>query len=245
VETKARSKTAEFDSTRNSPIPGRSTLVIKGLSLRYLDRVVLDDVGLEVKAGQSVSIMGPSGAGKSSLLSAVLGLVRPDSGSIQLNGTVVKAGSSSGMARLRRDEIGVIFQSGELLPELSPTENVALAGLLAGTSPSEAGGRANQLLAALGVPSGDRSVTEFSGGEQQRVAVARALMNRPSLLLADEPTGSLDPDTRDQVIDILFEVPQRFNCALIVVTHDPVVAARADRQLVLTAGRLLNPSDGN
>lgn len=235
----AQQAVSEIHTASIRPPARPSTLSIKGLTLSYRDRVVLNNVDLDVTAGESVSVMGPSGAGKSSLLSGVLGLIKPDRGSISINGAIIKAGSSSAMSRLRRDEIGVIFQSGELLPELSPIENVILAGLLAGMPPSKAHTRATELLTALGVPTGARSVTEFSGGEQQRVAVARSLMNRPSLLLADEPTGSLDPRTRDQVIDLLFRVPQQFNCVLIVVTHDPVVAGRATRQMVLDEGHLV------
>jgi putative ABC transport system ATP-binding protein/lipoprotein-releasing system ATP-binding protein len=197
-------------------------------------------VDLLVETGNSVSVMGHSGAGKSSLLSVVLGLVRPDAGTIDIKGRPVMAGNSSAMSRLRREEIGVVFQSGELLPELSPTENVLLPALLAGVPAEEAKTRAADLLARLGVPRGDRSVTEFSGGEQQRVAVARALMNRPSVLLADEPTGSLDPATRDQVVELVFSVPQQFDCALVVVTHDPAVAARADHHLALHHGQLVD-----
>jgi lipoprotein-releasing system ATP-binding protein len=219
---------------------GRPALQVSGAHLAYGERVVLDGLDLVVQRGRSASVMGPSGAGKSSLLSIVLGLVRPDSGTVEVNGQPVKAGNSSAMSRLRREEIGVIFQSSELLPELSPVENVVLAGLLAGMAAEEAAARAMDLLAQLGVPSGDRSVTEFSGGEQQRVAVARALMNRPSVLLADEPTGSLDPVTRDQVVELIFSVPKLFGCALVVVTHDPAVAGRADQQLRLQAGRLVD-----
>ena len=219
---------------------GRPALQVTGVHLTYGRRVVLDGLDLVVEAGRSVSVMGPSGAGKSSLLSIVLGLVRPDSGAIVVNGQLVKAGNSSAMSRIRREEIGVIFQSGEMMPELSPVENVALAGLLAGATAAAATARAADLLTQLRVPDGDRSVTEFSGGEQQRVAVARALMNQPSVLLADEPTGSLDPATRDQVVELLFRVPEQFGCALVVVTHDPSVADRADRQLSLHAGRLVD-----
>lgn len=173
-----------------------------------------------------------------------MGLARPDSGSITINGRLIKPGSSSRTSRVRREDIGVIFQAGELLPELSPEENVILPGLLAGMSAGDAAQRARDLLARLGVPSAPRSVTEFSGGEQQRVAVARALMNRPSVLLADEPTGSLDPATRDQVVQLVFSVPADFECALVVVTHDPAVAHRADRQLDLHDGALIERARG-
>jgi putative ABC transport system ATP-binding protein/lipoprotein-releasing system ATP-binding protein len=141
--------------------------------------------------------------------------------------------------QMRRQQIGAVFQDDSLLPELSPVENVALAGLLAGLSAREAQGRADAMLRQLGVPVAERSVADFSGGERQRVAVARALINEPVLLLADEPTGSLDPTMRDQVCDLLFDVPTRFGCGLVVVTHDPVVAGRADRWLALDEGRLV------
>lgn len=218
---------------------GRSALRVAGLTVTYGAREVLTDVDLEVPQRSSVSVMGSSGTGKSTLLSCVLGLLRPDKGRIEVDGSLVEVGRQSKTARLRREKMGVLFQSGELLPELSPLENVALPGLLAGMSSREAQSRASELLSQLGVPKGDRSVEEFSGGEQQRTAVARALINRPSLLLADEPTGSLDPQARDQVSDMLFEVPALFQCGLVVVTHDPVVAARATQQVKLVGGRLI------
>ncbi|MDQ1293541.1 MAG: lipoprotein-releasing system ATP-binding protein [Actinomycetota bacterium] len=132
----------------------------------------------------------------------------------------------------------MVFQSGELFDDLSPVENVLVVGLLAGQRPERARERAEELLGNLGVPQGAKSLGELSGGERQRVAVARALMNRPVLLLADEPTGALDPQTRDQMLEILFEAPERYGCALVVVTHDPAVAARADRAFWLSDGVL-------
>ncbi len=132
----------------------------------------------------------------------------------------------------------MIFQSGELLPELSPLENVMVSGLLAGRPVTEARRHAEQLLATLGVSTQWRAVTEFSGGEQQRIAVARALVNEPRLVIADEPTGSLDPETRDQVIDVMFGLPDRYGCSLLLVTHDPVVADAASRTLRLADAAL-------
>jgi putative ABC transport system ATP-binding protein/lipoprotein-releasing system ATP-binding protein len=144
------------------------------------------------------------------------------------------------LAQVRRESIGMVFQSGELLPELSPEENVMVAALLAGKDVATAQRLARDILASLGVPSGSRSVTEFSGGERQRVAVARALVNRPRLVLADEPTGSLDPATRDTVTELLYQLPRQFDCALVVVTHDPVVAQQADQLVNLDQHQLIH-----
>ncbi|CCH77149.1 putative transporter subunit: ATP-binding component of ABC superfamily [Nostocoides japonicum T1-X7] len=212
---------------------------VAGLSLRFADRVVLDGADLVVERASSVAVTGGSGSGKSSLLLCLLGLLRPDAGAIEIDGSPVAFGRAGASARLRREKVGAVFQDGSLLPELSPRENVALAGMLAGLPAAEAATRAEELLDRLGVPAGSRSVDEFSGGEQQRIAVARALMNRPVLLLADEPTGSLDPATRNQVCDALFALPGELGCGLVVVTHDPAVAARADRRLRLVDGCLV------
>jgi putative ABC transport system ATP-binding protein/lipoprotein-releasing system ATP-binding protein len=198
----------------------------------------LDNIALNVLSGESVAVMGRSGSGKSSLLSCILGLVKPDSGEIMIDDQKVVSGRRSRMAKIRREKLGIVFQSGELLPELSSTENVLIAGLLAGQPIAQARERCAKLLEQLGIPAGTRTISEFSGGERQRVAVARALMNQPRLLLADEPTGSLDPQTRDQVIEMLFEVPATYGCALVVVTHDPVVAERAGECYWLEEGIL-------
>lgn len=190
---------------------------------------------MSVEAGRSIAVVGKSGTGKSTLLSCLLGLVRPSRGEIVIDGEVV---TRKNAARVRRQKLGVVFQGGELLCELSPLENVVIAGLLAGLPSMEALDRARSLLDALGVPPGDRTIGQFSGGEQQRVAVARALICQPRLLLADEPTGSLDVDTRDEVIEVLCTVPERFNCAMVVVTHDPVVADSCGRVMRLASAQL-------
>lgn len=231
-------RSCEASHSRLRSPTGPRTLTIEGLTLSYRDRVILNDIDLDVAAGESVSVIGPGGAGKSSLLSAIMGLIEPDRGSISIDGVIVSGASSSATSRLRRDRVGVILQAEMLLPELSPLENVILAGLVAGMSPGEAHARATDLLTACGVPLEERSVTEFSGIERQRVAVARSLVNRPDLVLADEPTGLLDPPARDQLIDLLLSLPGQFNCALIVVTPDPAVAGCASRQMVLDEGQL-------
>jgi lipoprotein-releasing system ATP-binding protein len=211
-----------------------------------IDDVVYDVAGrrllagadLAVRPGQSVSVMGPSGSGKSSLLMCVMGLVRPDSGRVSVAGQDMNRLSSRALAAHRRRHIGMVFQFGELLPELTPVENVMIASLLAGDSVGDARSRSEKLLADLGVPEAT-GTQDLSGGERQRVAVARALVNTPELLLADEPTGSLDGKQRAAVADLLFSTPRAHGCALVVVTHDETVARLADVQLHLVDGKLV------
>lgn len=214
-------------------------LAIRDLSLSYGPRLILDAVSVSVSRREAIAVIGKSGCGKSSLLSCVLGLLRPDSGEILVDGHVVKAGSSKPMTLLRRTHIGMVFQSGQLLPELTPRENVVIAGVLAGLTARQARERCEQLMTELQIDTEASTTWEMSGGERQRLALARALMNRPAVLLADEPTGSLDPETRDQVTDVLFSVPSAFDCALVTVTHDPVVAGGAARTYALEAGKLV------
>ncbi len=210
-------------------------------ALRYAaaGRTLLDEVELRVHPGESAAVTGPSGSGKSTLLNCALGLIRPDAGRISIAGTDLAGLSSRALARHRRDSVGMVFQFGELLPELTPLENVALAALLAGAKRSAAFRRARELLEQLGVPVEGTPTADLSGGERQRAAVARALVNRPTLLLADEPTGSLDARNRENVAELLFSLPGRWGCAVLVVTHDETVAARADRRYALSEGRLI------
>ncbi|MFE0174676.1 ABC transporter ATP-binding protein [Streptomyces sp. NPDC059002] len=217
---------------------GRAALELVGLACRVPDRLLFTEVDLRLKAGESVSATGASGSGKSTLLMCILGLVKPDAGIVRIAGADVGRMSARALAQHRRDHIGMVFQFGELLPELSPVENVALAGLLSGMHRTEAYDRAADLLNELGVPTRSGSTATLSGGERQRTAVARALINDPSLLLADEPTGSLDQAHRDSVADLLFELPRSRGCALLLVTHDPAIARRADRQVTLADGTL-------
>ncbi|MGA5421922.1 ABC transporter ATP-binding protein [Streptomyces lavendulocolor] len=217
-------------------------LDIERLTCHVPGRTLFEDVTLSVRAGESVAVTGPSGSGKSTLLMSVLGLVRPAAGTVRVAGADLGAMSSRVLARHRRRHMGMVFQFGELLPELSPLENVALAGLLGGMGPGAADRRAARLLDELGVHPVDGRVDTLSGGERQRTAVARALMNEPALLLADEPTGSLDPVHRDAVTELLHTLPATRGCALLLVTHDEAVARRADRCVTLGAGGLV-PQD--
>ncbi|WP_237283386.1 ABC transporter ATP-binding protein [Streptomyces alfalfae] len=213
-------------------------LRIAGLTHEIDDRTLLDRVDLEVRAGESLAVTGPSGSGKSSLLSIVLGLVPPKAGKVVVAGENVVGMKGRRLSRHRRKNIGMVFQFGELLAELSPVENVAISALLDGVPREDAYRRSHELLAELGVRTDGALTGQLSGGERQRVAVARALIGEPALLLADEPTGALDTGTRDLVADLLFDLPRTRGCALLVVTHDPAIAGRADRTLRLDSGSL-------
>ncbi|MFJ7268013.1 ABC transporter ATP-binding protein [Streptomyces sp. NPDC099050] len=219
-------------------------LQVEGLCHRLGERVLLDGVDLDVQPGESMAIMGPSGSGKSTLLMCILGLIKPDRGSIKVDGQELAGLSARLLAKLRRAHIGVVFQFGELLPELTPVENVALPMLLGGGDHHDAYKRATDLLTELGVPDVGTPTGLLSGGERQRAAVARALITEPRVLLADEPTGALDPRAREAVADLLFAVSQQRGCALLVVTHDPAVAARAGSTQQLEAGVLSSAWDG-
>jgi putative ABC transport system ATP-binding protein len=214
---------------------------LSGLSLHYRlgdTRIdVLRSVQLSVAEGQSVAITGPSGSGKTSLLLLLSGLERPAEGRIRVNGTELGALDADGLADLRRDHIGIVFQSFHLLPSLSALDNVALPLQMAGQRDAHA--RAAALLRRVGL--GERQhhePSQLSGGEQQRVAIARALVHRPRLLLADEPTGNLDDHTGESIRELLFELNREAGTTLVLVTHDPAFAARCDRVLRLHDGQL-------
>jgi predicted ABC-type transport system involved in lysophospholipase L1 biosynthesis ATPase subunit len=222
---------------------GRShseALCAHGLRAVLGGRAVLDHVDLSLDEGSSVAVVGPSGSGKTTLLMLLAGITRPSAGALSVAGRDLVSSSDRDRAAVRLTEIGVVYQFGELLPELTPVENVALPALMAGMGRDEGFTRAAALLEDLAVDGAvDVPTSALSGGERQRVAVARALVNRPSLLLADEPTGSLDGDTTEIVADLLYSLPGDRSCAMVVVTHNERVAARADRVLELRAGCLV------
>ena len=201
---------------------------------------VLDEVDLEVEPGEVVAVIGESGSGKSTLLQLLGGLDRPTTGEVRIGGVALQKLGDDALSRVRNERIGFVFQFHHLLREFSALENVMMPQLIAGVSHRAARERARELLAEVGLAARMKhKPSQLSGGEQQRVAVARALVNRPVVLLADEPTGNLDPTTSAYLHDLLFEVSQRHDSSMVLVTHDMHLAARADRILALEAGRLV------
>jgi len=199
-------------------------------------RVVLRGIDLDLSPGEYVAIMGESGVGKSTLLNLIAGLDVPDAGEISLDGAALAGLSDDGLTRLRREKMGFVFQAFHVLPYLSVVQNVALPLNLIGANAHSATQRARAMLDAVGL--GDRissAPRELSGGELQRVAIARALVHAPKLVLADEPTGNLDPDSADQVLALLRDQIKSRQAAGILVTHSHHAAASADRTLVLRA----------
>ena len=216
-------------------------IIVKSLRMRLAAGdhtvTVLDDVTLEIPEKQIVAIAGPSGSGKSTLLGLIAGLDRPTAGSIRLDGLEITTLAESEMARFRRKNIGYIFQSFHLIPTLTAQENVAVPLELRGDPSASA--RSAELLSTVGLQ--DRQShypIQLSGGEQQRVAVARAFACRPAILLADEPTGNLDSATGRQVIDLLLALNRDHGSTLVLVTHDPDLASYADRIITLRDGRI-------
>ncbi|MEZ4395437.1 MAG: ABC transporter ATP-binding protein [Candidatus Krumholzibacteriia bacterium] len=200
---------------------------------------VLADCSLTLNAGEALSILGASGSGKSTLLHILGTLDRPDAGSLRFDGRDLLAAKAREASAFRRKELGFIFQFHHLLPEFSALENVALPGLIARQRRAEAFARASALLARVGLAEREEHRPgELSGGEQQRVAVARALLSKPRLVLADEPTGNLDTATGREVADLLFELTADEGVGLLLVTHDAALATRAHRSLRLDRGRL-------
>jgi putative ABC transport system ATP-binding protein len=213
--------------------------VVKRLPSGGRTLVVLDGVDLAVAPGDFVAILGPSGSGKSTLLGLLAGLDRPTEGSVLLDGEPIEGLDEDALALLRRRKVGFVFQSFQLLGNLTARENVLLPLELAGVPVREARGRADALLAEVGLAErGHHYPSQLSGGEQQRVALARAFGPRPSILLADEPTGNLDAGTGRAALDLLVGMREREGTTLVLVTHDPQVAARAGRRIHLRAGRV-------
>lgn len=200
----------------------------------------LDGVTVDVPPGGALAVTGPSGCGKSTLLALMGGLERPSGGRVSIDGVAISELSAARRASLRRTQIGFVFQADNLQPYLTAIENVALARALAGCDDGE---ETVELLRSLGLRQlAERLPDSLSGGERQRVAVARALVHRPRLVLADEPTGSLDGDNARAVIDLLMSARQRTGATLVVITHDESVAARFERRLALRDGRVAGPA---
>lgn len=234
---------AVLDTTHRPGLP----LAVTDLDLRGLDgRPLASLTRLNVTAGTSLAIRGPSGAGKSTLLHAFSGLVRPAGGQVLWGDTDLASLSDSARTRFRRENVGLIFQDFLLFEELGALDNAALSAAFAPrTARAALRDRAANWLDRLGLAqTGTRRANSFSGGERQRIAVARALSNDPAVILADEPTASLDRATADRLIDDLVALSQDSGRTLIAVTHDEALASRLDRVLTMADGRVVEDSDG-
>jgi putative ABC transport system ATP-binding protein len=220
---------------------------VRGLAMRLTSGGrpvdVLSDITLHVPARQFLAVAGPSGSGKSTLLGLIAGLDRPTAGTVVVAGADLTTMSEDALARFRRDTIGYIFQAFHLIPTLTAVENVAVPLELAGEPGALA--RARLLLAEVGLAErAHHYPVQLSGGEQQRVAVARAVARRPPVLLADEPTGNLDSATGKHIIDLLLSLNRNLGSTLVLVTHDPALAAHADRVVTLRDGRIVSDEPG-
>jgi len=221
-------------------------LVARQLSRTFstgTDRPVraLHDVSLSIPAGQAVSVMGPSGSGKSTLLHCLAGILLPDSGDVSLGGDPVSLAGDAQRSALRLRRFGFVFQDGQLLPELPADENVALPLMLTGVPRKAALAEARAWLGSLGLSGMERRRPgELSGGQAQRVAVARALVHRPAVVMADEPTGALDQAAGAEVMQVLTTATAGIGASLVVVTHDAGVAAWCRRHLVILDGRIVS-----
>jgi lipoprotein-releasing system ATP-binding protein len=210
------------------------------ISKKYGSLEVLKDVNLSLSRGEIVSIVGSSGAGKSTLLHILGTLDQADSGSIQLNGTALHTLTGSTLAKFRNRNLGFIFQFHHLLPEFTALENVCIPAWIAGTDKQQCEERAEFLLGKLGLGGKERNRPgELSGGEQQRVAVARALINQPELVLADEPTGNLDSKHARELHDLFLSLRAEFQQSFLIVTHNRELAALSDRMLEMKDGQML------
>ena len=210
---------------------------VRGLCKRYRDTAVFEHVDFTVDAGEFVAIVGPSGVGKSTLLNCLAGLDRWDAGSVEAAGVLLDSLDESDRAVWRRKHVGFVFQAFHVLPHLDVAQNIGLPLMLLGQPAGERDERVKQMLRQVGLEGlQDRLPQQLSGGQLQRVAIARALAHRPALLLADEPTGNLDPETAARVMDLLVSEARQNGAALVLVTHSDSAAARADRRLRLSAG---------
>ncbi|MDX1489357.1 MAG: ABC transporter ATP-binding protein [Acidiferrobacterales bacterium] len=207
-------------------------------------RAVLDAVNLEISAGEYIAVMGESGIGKSTMLNIIAGLEAPDAGQVMFDGVNLGQLPENTLTRLRREQMGFVFQAFYVLPYLSVAQNVELPLALLRTDAASSRARINEMLHAVGLGSrGDSMPRELSGGELQRVAIARALVHRPKVVLADEPTGNLDPDTAGQILSLLKTQIKENGAAGILVTHSPDAARTADKTYKLTSAGLVEQID--
>lgn len=213
---------------------------IKGVTKSFGSLQVLKGIDLCIEKGEIVSIVGPSGAGKTTLLQILGTLDKPDSGSVVVDGIETSTLSTNKLSEFRNTHLGFVFQFHQLLPEFTAIENIMIPAYIAGMKPKEARNRAEELLAFMGLS--DRAThkpNELSGGEKQRVAVARALMNNPAVILADEPSGSLDSKNKEELHKLFFELRDKFGQTFVIVTHDETLATLTDRTIHLKDGRIV------
>ena len=217
---------------------------IKGVTKSFGSLQVLKGIDLRIEKGEIVSIVGPSGAGKTTLLQILGTLDKPDSGSVVVDGIETSTLLTNKLSEFRNTHLGFVFQFHQLLPEFTAIENIMIPAYIAGMKPKEARSRAEELLAFMGLS--DRAThkpNELSGGEKQRVAVARALMNNPAVILADEPSGSLDSKNKEELHKLFFELRDKFGQTFVIVTHDETLATLTDRTIHLKDGRIVG--EGN
>lgn len=213
---------------------------IKGITKSFGSLQVLKGIDLHIECGEVVSIVGPSGAGKTTLLQIIGTLDHPDSGSIVVNGINVGNLSTSKLSDFRNNHLGFVFQFHQLLPEFTAMENIMIPAFIGGKKTGEAHRRAEELLDFMGLANrSTHKPNELSGGEKQRVAVARALMNNPAVILADEPSGSLDSKNKDELHKLFFELRDRFGQTFVIVTHDESLASLTDRTIYLRDGQII------
>jgi len=202
---------------------------------------ILKGIDLDIGAGETVSVVGPSGSGKTSMMMVIAGLEKATSGAVQIDGTELTGLDEDALALFRRDRMGIVFQNFHLVPTMSALENVAIPAEFAGAS--DAFDRARAGLESVGLGHRvDHYPGQLSGGEQQRVALARAFAGRPKILLADEPTGNLDRDTGAAIIELLFKLSSDHDTTLMLITHDPAIAAKSEREIRIGDGRISGDS---
>ncbi len=228
--------------THPSGAVAESLLAGIDLHRRFGPTVALDGASVEIVAGEVIALMGPSGSGKSTLLHCLAGILKPDRGEVRYRGSRIDTLPDEVRSRLRRDDFGFVFQFGQLVPELSAIENVTLPLRLGGVGKRQAEARAREWLERLEVDDvASKRPGELSGGQSQRVAVSRALITGPRVVFADEPTGSLDSLNGELVMTLLVDTARKQGATVVLVTHEPRVAAYADREVIVRDGRCASP----